>query len=92
MRARNDPPTLPAGQEPTSAPDGAPLTAAGGMREAEIRSMAAFRLREAANRIAALADSAADDGLRADLLALHARLLDAERALIDQARAPRPGR
>lgn len=78
--------TPPAARARGQAPDADPLAPAGNMRAAEIRSMAAFRIREAANRIATLAASAMDDALRSDLLAVHARLLDAERALLEQGR------
>jgi len=53
------------------------------MREQEICRMAAFRVRETANRIATLANSAGDAGLRRDLLAVCQRLLREERALLD---------
>ena len=49
----------------------------------ELRRMAAFRVREAANRIAVLANSAQSDGLRASLLAICERLVAEERALLD---------
>ncbi len=52
------------------------------MRDQEICRMAAFRIRETANRVATLANSAGDDGLRAALLALCERLLAEERTLL----------
>jgi hypothetical protein len=52
------------------------------IRDQEICRMAAFRIRETANRIATLANNAADDALRRDLLTLCQRLLAEERALL----------
>jgi hypothetical protein len=45
--------------------------------------MAAFRIRETANRIATLANSAQDERLRGELLAICQTLLHEERALLD---------
>jgi hypothetical protein len=53
--------------------------------------MAAFRIREAANRIATLANSAQNEMLRRELLAICQRLVNEERALLD-AGEPRPKR
>lgn len=74
------------------AEDGAALvsvaTASGGRRgESQIRDeeryrMAAFRIRETANRIATLANGAHDPALRRELLAVRERLLEEERALL----------
>jgi hypothetical protein len=52
-------------------------------RDEELRRMAAFRIRETANRIATLANSAQSERLRADLLAICQSLLHEERALLD---------
>ena len=57
----------------------------------EVRRMAAFRIREAANRIATLANSAQYESLRHELLSICQRLVNEERALLD-ADAPRPKR
>jgi hypothetical protein len=51
--------------------------------------MAAFRIREAANRIATLANSAQNETLRRELLSICQRLVNEERALLD-ADAPGP--
>ena len=48
----------------------------------ECLRMAAFRIRETANRIAMLADRTQDPALRRDLQAVQERLLDEERALL----------
>jgi hypothetical protein len=48
----------------------------------EVYRMAAFRIRETANRIATLANSARDDALRHALLATCDRLLAEERDLL----------
>ncbi len=50
--------------------------------DAELRRMAAFRIRETANRIATLAHSAADDRLRQDLLRVCKTLLADEQGLM----------
>lgn len=52
-------------------------------RDAELRRMAAFRVRETANRIATLSNSAQNETLRRDLMALCRTLLREERALLD---------
>jgi len=52
------------------------------MRDQELCRMAAFRLRETANRIATLANSAADERLRSTLIAVCDRLLQEERELL----------
>jgi hypothetical protein len=52
------------------------------IREVEVYRMAAFRIRETANRIATLANSARDDGLRRELQRVHERLLSEERGLL----------
>ena len=59
--------------------------------DTEIRRMAAFRIREAANRIATLANSAQNETLRHELLSICQRLVNEERALLD-ADVPRPKR
>lgn len=52
-------------------------------RDGELRRMAAFRVRETANRISVLANSAQNERLRAQLLAICQSLLVEERALLD---------
>ena len=52
--------------------------------------MAAFRIRETANRIATLANSANDGALKRELLMLCQRLLAEERTLL-QLSVPSPG-
>jgi len=52
------------------------------IREIEVYRMAAFRIRETANRIATLANSARDDGLRRELQRVYERLLSEERSLL----------
>lgn len=70
---------------------GAPVTAGAGpigtkgesqIRDEELYRMAAFRIREAANRIATLANSAQDAALRQELSAACERLLNEERRLL----------
>lgn len=51
-------------------------------QDRELRRMAAFRVREAANRIAVLANNADTPGLREALHAICQRLLSEERALL----------
>lgn len=51
-------------------------------RDEELCRMAAFRIRETANRIATLAQSASDDGLRRELLQICKQLLADEHTLI----------
>jgi len=51
-------------------------------RDGELRRMAAFRIRETANRIATLAHSATDDRLRQDLLRICQELLTDEQGLM----------
>jgi hypothetical protein len=55
----------------------------------ELRSMAAFRVRETANRIATLATSATSEDLRRELLAICQVLWREERALREVGGAPR---
>ena len=55
------------------------------MRDQELCRMAAFRLRETANRIATLANSAQDEHLRGELIAVCDRLLQEERDLLEPA-------
>jgi hypothetical protein len=68
--------------------DGADLAGAGSaaaesqIRNEEIFRMAAFRIRETANRIATLANSARDPALRRELLVVCERLLEEERRLL----------
>jgi chromosome condensin MukBEF complex kleisin-like MukF subunit len=70
-------------RERTSQPtDGKSSRGAPIVRDQEICRMAAFRIRETANRITTLANNAADDALRRDLLNLCQRLLTEERALL----------
>ncbi|HSP99909.1 MAG TPA: hypothetical protein VL049_22020 [Candidatus Dormibacteraeota bacterium] len=52
-------------------------------RDTELRRMAAFRVRETANRIATLANSAQNEDLRRELLAICQRLMKEERLLLD---------
>jgi hypothetical protein len=52
------------------------------IRDEERYRMAAFRIREAANRIATLANGAPDPALRRELLAVCERLLGEERTLL----------
>jgi hypothetical protein len=52
------------------------------IRDAEIYRMAAFRVRESANRIAVLGYGAEDPALRRELAAVCERLIDEERALL----------
>jgi len=70
---------------------GAPVTAGAGpmgteaetqIRDEELYRMAAFRIRETANRIATLANSAQDETLRRELSAVCERLLKEERELL----------
>jgi len=51
-------------------------------RDSELYRMAAFRIREAANRIATLANASHDETLQRQLLAVCERLVDEERALL----------
>ena len=53
--------------------------------DSELRRMAAFRVHETANRIATLANSAQNEALRRELLAICQRLMHEERLLLDQA-------
>lgn len=52
------------------------------LRDEECARMAAFRLGDAAKRIAALAGRAQDPALRNSLLAIHEQLLKQERELL----------
>ncbi|MDX2170384.1 MAG: hypothetical protein SF182_25150 [Deltaproteobacteria bacterium] len=52
------------------------------MRDQEICRMAAFRIRETANRIATLANNATDSALKHELLTVCQRLLAEERTLL----------
>lgn len=63
----------------------------GGSRrqDAELRRMAIFRIREAANRLATLANGVQDDGLRTELMRIYRALLEHERALQDGTPPPR---
>ncbi|MFN8640611.1 MAG: hypothetical protein U0802_02705 [Candidatus Binatia bacterium] len=58
-----------------------------GHQDLELRRMAAFRVREAANRIAVLANGAQAAGLRQTLLGICQTLLHEERALLDDDRS-----
>lgn len=60
------------------------------MRDQEICRMAAFRIREAANRIATLANNANDGALKRELLKLCQRLLAEEHTLLKLS-VPSPG-
>ena len=53
-------------------------------RDTELRRMAAFRVRETANRIATLANNAQNEDLRRELLAICQRLMKEERLLLDK--------
>jgi hypothetical protein len=55
------------------------------IRNDELFRMAAFRIRETANRIMTLANNARDEQLRAELIAACDRLLDEERRLLARA-------
>lgn len=50
--------------------------------DTELRRMAAFRVRETANRIATLAQSAQNEALRRELLSIAQRLKNEERLLL----------
>lgn len=52
------------------------------MRDEELCRMAAFRIRETANRIACLANSAQDERLRRELIAVCERLVREEHNLL----------
>jgi hypothetical protein len=52
------------------------------IRDEELYRMAAFRIRETANRIAKLANGAHDPALRSELTGVCERLLSEERALL----------
>jgi hypothetical protein len=52
------------------------------IRDDELYRMAAFRIRETANRITTLANSAQDEHLRRELLTVCERLLKEERDLL----------
>jgi hypothetical protein len=52
-------------------------------RDEELRRMAAFRIREAANRVATLANNAQSETLRRELMAICETLLEEERGLLD---------
>ena len=52
------------------------------IRDEELYRMAAFRIRETANRIAKLANGAQDPALRSELSGVCERLLNEERALL----------
>lgn len=54
------------------------------IREEEVYRMAAFRIRETANRIATLANGVRDDALRTALLQACERLLSEERTLLER--------
>lgn len=56
--------------------------ATGQRGDSELRRMAAFRIRETANRLATLAHSAHNDDLRHDLKEIWQRLLQEERRLL----------
>ena len=56
------------------------------MGDQECVRMAAFRIHDAANRIAALADRARNLALRRDLLAIRGRLLNEEQVLLSTQR------
>ncbi len=56
------------------------------LRDQELCRMAAFRLRETANRIATLAHSTHDERLRSELIAVCDRLLQEERDLLANTR------
>ncbi len=58
-------------------------------RDTELRRMAAFRVRETANRIATLANNAHNEALRQELLSICQRLMQEERALLDPTGPPR---
>lgn len=54
------------------------------IRDEEVYRMAAFRIRETANRVATLANSSQDDELRHTLLQVCERLLGEERDLLSR--------
>jgi hypothetical protein len=55
-----------------------------GRGDHELRRMAAFRIRETANRIATLAQNAEDETLRRSLLGLCQRLVQEQRLLLGE--------
>lgn len=57
------------------------------IRTQELYRMAAFRIRETANRIATLANSARDETMRRALVATCERLLEEERRLLELSRS-----
>jgi hypothetical protein len=71
-----------ANRQPPDRPASGLTSAESQIRAEEVCRMAAFRIRETANRIATLANSARDDALRRILLATCERLLAEERALL----------
>ena len=52
------------------------------IRDAELYRMAAFRIRESANRIVVLGNGAENPDVQRELTAVYERLLDEERALL----------
>lgn len=58
--------------------------------ERELRFIAAFRLRDAANRVATLVSMTTSAGLRTELLGVYERLMDEERALLVRSMDPAP--
>jgi hypothetical protein len=56
--------------------------AGGRYHDRELRYIAAFRLRDAANRVATLVGLTMSSELRAELLAVYERLMDEERRLL----------
>jgi hypothetical protein len=79
----------PIASDEREARDGSDLAGAGsGAAESQIRQeelfrMAAFRIRETANRIETLAHTARDPALRRELLIVCERLLEEERGLLE---------
>lgn len=66
----------------TPSAESAGLESQGRYQERELRLIAAFRLRDAANRIATLVGMSESRELRAELLALYDRLMGEERELL----------
>ncbi len=74
-----------AAERPAHAAADAPIRVArseGRIRNAELYRMAAFRVRESANRISVLCNGAENPDVQRELTAVYERLLDEERALL----------
>jgi hypothetical protein len=73
------------GARPDVDASGTGATGESQMVEEEVYRIAAFRIRETANRIATLANSARDEALRSTLRLVCERLLGEERELLTRA-------